>query len=65
MIEQFFIPTCQNPCIIQVNYESGDISFYNAKGAKMANLYKGRVVAIFKPKSITSSVINDTTQNNQ
>lgn len=52
MVEQIFLPTSLNPCVVQVNYENGDISFYPAKSKQEAlALYKGKIVAIFKPKS--------------
>jgi hypothetical protein len=66
MVKQKFPPCLENPCVVQINYDGGDIGFYCAESHKDAvAMYIGKIVAIFKPKSITSSVINDTAQTNQ
>ena len=52
MVEQIFLPSSKDPCVVQVNYENGDISFYPAKSTQEAlALFRGKIVAIFKPKS--------------
>ena len=52
MIYQAYPPTHKKPCVVQVNYDDGDIGFYKAKDAKEAfELYYGKIIAIFKPKS--------------
>ena len=59
-----FNPSLSNPCIVQINYSDGDISFYKARDKEDALAsYGGNIVAIFKPKSITRSVSEDTAQN--
>lgn len=44
-------PTISNPCIVQINYMSGNMGFYKAKDVFDAEQsYLGKIVAIFKPK---------------
>lgn len=43
-------PTISRPCIVQINYDNGNISFYRAKDIADAKSYLGKIVAIFKPK---------------
>jgi hypothetical protein len=51
MVEQIFLPSSKDPCVVQVNYRNGNISFYPVKDAKEAFGFYGKIVAIFKPKS--------------
>ncbi len=51
MIYQAHPPTYKRPCVVQVNYDDGDIGFYNAESTRDAfSRYRGKIVAIFKPK---------------
>ena len=63
MIFQDFAPSPNIPCIVQINYPDGDIGFYLAVNNKDAeSSYGGSMIAIFKPKPLTRSVLEDTTQ---
>lgn len=43
-------PKISRPCIVQVNYDNGNIGFYQAKDIAHAKSFAGKIVAIFKPK---------------
>ena len=63
MIFQPYAPSPNIPCIVQINYPDGDICFYRALNNKDAESFFGRsMIAIFKPKPLTRSVLEDTTQ---
>lgn len=52
MIYQNFVPSIEFPCIVQVIYQNGDICFRRTKDiARAQELYGGKIVAIFKPKT--------------
>lgn len=53
MITQYFTPSTDHPCIVQINYPDGDIGLYPAIDNKDAeDSYSGKIVAIFKPKNL-------------
>lgn len=44
-------PTISRPFIVQVNYDDGDIGFYQAEDIAHAKSFAGKIVAIFKPNN--------------